>query len=136
MFKRSIYNRENKEKAVGKTITKEQINLIKDLRSQGYSSYKITELIGIARNTVMKYWNPEGNIIEGSSKKGTDIVAIDNTTKMVNVYSSIMNCSKDLSISHETISDRLHRKESFDYKEYTIMKLSTYLNTYKNQVTQ
>lgn len=125
------FNRENKEKAIGKTITEEQISLIKDLRSQGYSSYKITEITGIARNTVMKYWNPDGNIVKGSSKKGTDIVAIDNITKIINVYDSIMNCSKALSISHETISDWLYRKESFDYKEYTIMKLSTYLETHK-----
>jgi transcriptional regulator with XRE-family HTH domain len=109
----------------------ETINKIKELRSYGWSSPRIAKELGIDRNTVMKYWNPEGNIIEGSSKKGTDIVAIDNITKMINVYNSIMNCSKDLSISHETISDRLHRKESFDYKEYTIMKLSTYLETHK-----
>lgn len=130
------FNRENKEKAIGKTITEEQISLIKDLRSQGYSSYKITEITGIARNTVMKYWNNGLSFKLEESKKGVDIVAIDTLTNTVNIYSSTVNCSKDIHCSSDTISYNLNKHESYHYKHYIIMKLSTYLNTYKNQVTQ
>lgn len=37
-------------------ITDIDIQKIKSLRSNGYSSYKIAEITGFARNTVMKYW--------------------------------------------------------------------------------
>lgn len=37
-------------------LSQEQIEQIKILRSQGLSSYKISEITGFARNTVMKYW--------------------------------------------------------------------------------
>jgi len=41
---------------VGLTIAEDQIQRIKSLKRQGFSSYKISEQLGIARNTVMKYW--------------------------------------------------------------------------------
>ena len=41
---------------IGKTITENQIENIRSLKRQGFSSYKISEKLGIARNTVMKYW--------------------------------------------------------------------------------
>jgi hypothetical protein len=37
-------------------ILQEDIELIKQLRIQGLSSYKIADKTGFARNTVMKYW--------------------------------------------------------------------------------
>lgn len=37
-------------------LPEEDIQRIKELRQQGLSSYKISELTGFARNTVMKYW--------------------------------------------------------------------------------
>lgn len=40
----------------GKTISEEDKINIKNLRSQGKSSYKIAEQTGFARNTIMKYW--------------------------------------------------------------------------------
>ena len=41
---------------IGTPITDEKIKNIKRLKQQGFSSYKISEQLGIARNTVMKYW--------------------------------------------------------------------------------
>ena len=41
---------------VGLTIAEDQIQRSKSLKRQGFSSYKISEQLGIARNTVMKYW--------------------------------------------------------------------------------
>jgi len=38
------------------TLTCADIERIKNLREQGLSSYKISEITGFARNTVMKYW--------------------------------------------------------------------------------
>lgn len=38
------------------SISDEKIQQIKLLRSQGLSSYKIADISGAARNTVMKYW--------------------------------------------------------------------------------
>lgn len=38
-------------------VTQAQIEQIKALRLQGLSSYKISETLGLARNTVMKYWS-------------------------------------------------------------------------------
>jgi hypothetical protein len=38
------------------SISYEKTQQIKQLRSQGLSSYKIAEITGAARNTVMKYW--------------------------------------------------------------------------------
>lgn len=40
----------------GSKILQEDIELIKQLRIQGLSSYKIADKTGFARNTVMKYW--------------------------------------------------------------------------------
>ncbi len=39
-----------------KTLTNETIQHIKNLKSQGLSSYKIADKLSISRNTVMKYW--------------------------------------------------------------------------------
>lgn len=39
-----------------KSIDKEEQIKIKELRNSGLSSYKISEITGFARNTVMKYW--------------------------------------------------------------------------------
>ena len=41
---------------IGTPITDEKIKNIKRLKQQGFSSYKISELTGVSRNTVMKYW--------------------------------------------------------------------------------
>ena len=41
---------------IGKTITEDQIENIRSLKRRGFSSYKISEKLAIARNTVMKYW--------------------------------------------------------------------------------
>ena len=41
---------------IGTPITDEKIKNIKRLKQQGSSSYKISELTGVSRNTVMKYW--------------------------------------------------------------------------------
>lgn len=41
----------------GPKILQEDIELIKQLRLQGLSSYKIADKTGFARNTVMKYWS-------------------------------------------------------------------------------
>jgi hypothetical protein len=40
----------------GNGVTQEDICKIKELRSQKLSVYKISEMTGFARNTVMKYW--------------------------------------------------------------------------------
>ena len=37
-------------------ISNEMILHVKQLRQEGFSSYKISDLTGLARNTVMKYW--------------------------------------------------------------------------------
>lgn len=42
--------------AISKSLPEELISRIKQLKQDGYSSYKISELTGVARNTVMKYW--------------------------------------------------------------------------------
>lgn len=39
-----------------RSIPQEQINAIKKLRGAGKSSYQISAELGVARNTVMKYW--------------------------------------------------------------------------------
>lgn len=52
----SIFNRLlNPNVNIGKTITENQIENIRSLKRQGFSSYKISEKLGIARNTVVKY---------------------------------------------------------------------------------
>jgi uncharacterized C2H2 Zn-finger protein len=38
-------------------ISDELKNAIKELRASGMSSYKISDQLNLARNTVMKYWN-------------------------------------------------------------------------------
>lgn len=38
------------------SISFEEQGRIKNLREQGFTSYKISEMTGFARNTVMKYW--------------------------------------------------------------------------------
>lgn len=40
-----------------RTKSDDLIAKVKNLRSQGLSSYKIAEQLAISRNTVMKYWN-------------------------------------------------------------------------------
>ena len=42
-----------------KTKSENEIQMIRVLREQGLSSYKISEELGISRNTVMKYWKKE-----------------------------------------------------------------------------
>jgi hypothetical protein len=46
----------SKTNKIGITINENEIQQIKQLRSKGLSSYKISEITGFARNTVMKYW--------------------------------------------------------------------------------
>jgi hypothetical protein len=46
----------SKTNTIGTTLGENEIHQIKQLRSQGLSSYKISEITGYARNTVMKYW--------------------------------------------------------------------------------
>ena len=47
---------ENRSECIGKTISESDIVKIKQLKSEGLSSYKISEITGFSRNTVMKYW--------------------------------------------------------------------------------
>lgn len=42
--------------SVGKPISPELISSIRELRSEGASAYSISTQLGVARNTVMKYW--------------------------------------------------------------------------------
>lgn len=55
---RSCNAKASREKGgTGKSsISDEMVSSIRSLRSEGLSSYKISEKLGIARNTVMKYW--------------------------------------------------------------------------------
>lgn len=41
---------------VGNEISEEKKSEIKNLRANGFSSYQISEVTGISRNTIMKYW--------------------------------------------------------------------------------
>lgn len=50
------YHNTLKENTITIGITNSDIQLIKQLRADGLSSYKIADKTGFARNTVMKYW--------------------------------------------------------------------------------
>lgn len=51
------YVYENIHKPIGGySLTEADIDRIREYRSAGLSSYKISELTGFARNTIMKYW--------------------------------------------------------------------------------
>lgn len=39
-------------------ITHQEIKQIRSLRKKGYSGYYISDVVGLSRGTVMKYWNP------------------------------------------------------------------------------
>ena len=52
----TAFNLERLPKAIGKTIDLEMQERIKSLRTKGLSGYKISELTGLSRITVMKYW--------------------------------------------------------------------------------
>lgn len=55
-FKRGIISLKNNEDKRYNSLNDEDITKIKELRKQKLSVYKIAELTGFARNTVMKYW--------------------------------------------------------------------------------
>lgn len=50
------FNSERLPKSIGKEIDREMQERIKSLRTKGLSGYKISELTGLSRITVMKYW--------------------------------------------------------------------------------
>lgn len=52
----STYHAYNNPNYVNAGISDKDKNKIKELRKNNLSSYKISELTGFARNTVMKYW--------------------------------------------------------------------------------
>lgn len=53
---RQCCSRKCKINFVKREKTDVEINMIKSLREKGMSSYKISEVTGFSRNTIMKYW--------------------------------------------------------------------------------
>jgi hypothetical protein len=113
------------------TKSLEIVNKIKELRSYGWSSPRISKELNIARNTVMKYWNINNEFTTNTTKKGLDIVIIDNKTNTVNIYNSLTSCSNITGLSTSSLAKYLKNKVKFKYKGLDIMKLSTYLETHK-----
>lgn len=50
------YNKEIGKTTFGKRLSDDKIEHIKTLRRQGLSAYKIKDITGISRDTIMKYW--------------------------------------------------------------------------------